>query len=69
MLGRMFGRAWELLREIYYDERGGTGTAVATGDVITASKMNLKLENYDLVDDEEILLGTGDDWPRGYQEC
>lgn len=40
----------------------GTGTAVATGDVITAAKMNLKLEDYDLVDDEELLLGTGDDW-------
>lgn len=40
----------------------GVGTAVATGDVITSTKMNLKLEDYDLVDDEEILLGTGDDW-------
>jgi len=38
-----------------------TGTAVSTGDIITAAKMNLKLEDYDLVDDEELLFGTGDD--------
>lgn len=40
----------------------GTGTAVATDDLITAAKMNLKLEDYDLIDDQELLLGTGDDW-------
>lgn len=40
----------------------GTGTAVATDDFIIAAKMNLKLEDYDLADNEEILLGTGDDW-------
>lgn len=58
----ILNRLWELLKEIHYDQRGGTGAAVATDDIITAAKMNLKLENYDLVDDEEILLGTGDDW-------
>ena len=31
---------WEFAR----GERGGTGTAVATDDIITAAKMNLKLE-------------------------
>lgn len=58
----MLGRLWNLIKEIHYDQRGGTGTAVATGDTITATKMNLKVEDYDLIDDQELLLGTGDDW-------
>lgn len=57
----MFNRFWNLLKEIHYDERGGTGTAVAAGDLITHNKMNLKLEDYDLIDDQELLFGTGDD--------
>lgn len=40
----------------------GTGTAVAAGELITHTKMNLKKEDYDLIDSEELLLGTGDDW-------
>jgi len=58
----MFNKLWSLIKEIHYDQRGGTGAAVATDETITAAKMNLKLENYDLIDDEELLLGTGDDW-------
>lgn len=38
-----------------------TGTAVATDDLITAAKMNLKVEDYALVDSEELILGTGED--------
>lgn len=57
----MVNRLWSLIKEIHYDQRGGTGTAVATGDTITATKMNLKLEDYDLIDDQELIFGTGDD--------
>ena len=39
-----------------------TGTAVAAGELITHTKMNLKQEDYELVDDEELVLGTGDDF-------
>jgi len=39
----------------------GTGANVATDDIITAAKMNLKLEDYALIDDEELILGTGSD--------
>jgi len=39
----------------------GTGTGVAAGELITHTKMNLKVENYDLIDDQELLFGTGDD--------
>jgi len=38
------------------------GTAVAAGELITHTKMNLKQEDYELVDDEELVLGTGDDF-------
>jgi len=38
-----------------------TGTAVSTDDLITAAKMNLKIEDYALVDDEEMKFGTGED--------
>jgi len=39
----------------------GTGVAVAAGELITHTKMNLKLEDYDLIDDQELIFGTGDD--------
>ena len=54
-------KLWNLLKEIHHDQRGGTGTAVATDDLITAAKMNLKLEDYDLIDDQQLIFGTGDD--------
>jgi len=38
-----------------------TGTAVAAGELITHTKMNLKQEDYELIDDEELVFGTGDD--------
>ena len=57
----MFKKLWSFLKEIHYDERGGTGTAVATDDTITAAKMNLKVEDYALIDDQELVLGTGSD--------
>lgn len=59
---KILGRLWELLKIIHYDERGGTGTAVATDDIITAAKMNLKLEDYALIDNEVLSLGTGVDF-------
>jgi len=37
------------------------GVAVSTDDLITAAKMNLKLEDYALIDNEELILGTGSD--------
>jgi len=42
---KIFGRLWNLLKEIHYDQRGGTGATVDTDDFITAAKMNLKLES------------------------
>jgi len=39
----------------------GTGTAIAAGDLITHTKMNLKLENYNLIDDQELKFGDGSD--------
>lgn len=41
---RFFNSLWAALKRFHYDEAGGTGTAVATDDIGTAAKMNLKLE-------------------------
>jgi len=49
------------LKEIHYNEVGGTGTAVSTGDVITAAKMNLKLE---AIVDADLTHDSGD-WTIG----
>ena len=64
----MFNKLWSFLKEIHYDQRGGTGTAVSTGDIITSAKMNLKLEeivNADLVHDSGVWTigesGAGQD--------
>lgn len=38
-------KVFEFLKTIHYDQRGGTGADVATDDVITAAKMNSKLES------------------------
>jgi len=57
----MFDKLWSLLKAIHYDQRGGSGTAVATGDVITAAKMNLKLET---IVDADLTHDSGD-WTVG----
>lgn len=57
----MFNRLWDLIKEIHYNQVGGTGTAVATGDVITAAKMNLKLET---IVDADLTHDSGD-WTIG----
>ena len=57
----MFSKLWSLLKEIHYDQRGGTGTAVATGDIITAAKMNLKLEE---IVDADLVHDVGN-WTVG----
>lgn len=59
MVTRMARILWNWLQTIHRNQYGGTGTAVAAGDTVTHTKMNLKLESVAASDIDATTKITG----------